>query len=380
MREQIDGWVDRQKENIIEMYQFLHNNAEISWEEVKTTQFIKNELEKLSISYELFNDQTGIVGVWGEGNAPVVGLRADMDALWQQVNGKWKANHSCGHDAHITILLFTLRCLKELGFEPKGKIKSLFQPAEETGAGAISFINKGLLDDVDYLLGLHVRPIQEMRFGECSPAIYHSAAASFKGKIYGMQAHAARPHLGINVIDSLTAINVAIRSIPLNPIIPASAKLTFAQAGGKNFNIIPDYAEFGIDVRAQTNEAMAQLISRLESQVKLAGEANGARIELELLSEMPAASPNKWMEEIVARSIKDILGKEGLVKPPITPGGEDFHYYAKVNEQLQTTMIGLGTDLQPGLHHPDMHFQLNSLLHGIKIMALSTTKLMERNH
>ena len=95
---------------------------------------------------------------------------------------------------------------------------------------------------------------------------------------------------------------------------------------------------------------------------------------------MPAASPNKWMEEIVARSIKDILGKEGLVKPPITPGGEDFHYYAKVNEQLQTTMIGLGTDLQPGLHHPDMHFQLNSLLHGIKIMALSTTKLMERNH
>jgi len=233
---------------------------------------------------------------------------------------------------------------------------------------------------VDYLLGLHVRPIQEMRFGECSPAIYHGAAASFKGKIYGMQAHAARPHLGINVIDSLTAINVAIRSIPLNPIIPASAKLTFAQAGGKNFNIIPDYAEFGIDVRAQTNEAMAQLISRLESQVKLAGEANGARIELELLSEMPAASPNKWMEEIVARSIKDILGKEGLVKPPITPGGEDFHYYAKVNEQLQTTMIGLGTDLQPGLHHPDMHFQLNSLLHGIKIMALSTTKLMERNH
>ena len=267
MREQIDGWVDRQKENIIEMYQFLHNNAEISWEEVKTTQFIKNELEKLSISYELFNDQTGIVGVWGEGNAPVVGLRADMDALWQQVNGKWKANHSCGHDAHTTILLFTLRCLKELGFEPKGKIKSLFQPAEETGAGAISFINKGLLDDVDYLLGLHVRPIQEMRFGECSPAIYHGAAASFKGKIYGMQAHAARPHLGINVIDSLTAINVAIRSIPLNPIIPASAKLTFAQAGGKNFNIIPDYAEFGIDVRAQTNEAMAQLISRLESQV-----------------------------------------------------------------------------------------------------------------
>ncbi|MCM2980636.1 amidohydrolase [Niallia circulans] len=377
MHEQIDSWVDRKKEQIIAMYQFLHNNAEISWEEVETTKFIKNELEKLSIPYQLFDDQTGIVGVWGKENNPVIGLRADMDALWQQVKGEWKANHSCGHDAHTTILLFTLRCLKELGQEPKGRIKCLFQPAEETGAGAISFINKGLLDDVDYLLGLHVRPIQEMRFGECSPAIYHGAAASFKGKLYGMQSHAARPHLGINVIDSLTAINMAIRSIPLNPIIPASAKMTFAQAGGKNFNIIPDYAEFGIDVRAQTNEAMEQLISRLESQVKLAGEANGARVELELLSDMPAARPNKSMEEIVAKSIKEILGEKGLVKPPVTPGGEDFHYYAKVKEQLQTTMIGLGTDLQPGLHHPDMYFQLESLLHGIKIMALSTVKLME---
>lgn len=379
MREEIDHWVDHQRESILEMYHYLHNNAEISWEEIETTNFIKEELEKLSISYEVFDDQTGIVGSFGAGNGPVIGLRADMDALWQQVNGEWNANHSCGHDAHTTILLFTIKCLKALGVVPKGRIKCLFQPAEETGGGAISFINKGLLDDVDYLLGLHVRPIQEMRFGECSPAIYHGAAASFKGKIYGMQAHAARPHLGINVIDSLTAINLAIHSLPLNPVIPASAKLTFAQAGGKNFNIIPDYGEFGIDVRAQTNEAMEELIAKLESQIRLAGEVNGAKVELELLSEMPAANPNKWMEGIVARSIKDILGEEGLVKPPVTPGGEDFHYYAKANDHLQTTMIGLGTDLQPGLHHPDMHFQLNSLLHGIKIMTLSAFRLMEEN-
>jgi len=143
MREQIDGWVDRQKENIIEMYQFLHNNAEISWEEVKTTQFIKNELEKLSISYELFNDQTGIVGVWGEGNAPVVGLRADMDALWQQVKGKWKANHSCGHDAHTTILLFTLRCLKELGFEPKERLSLFFSRPKRLVQGQFLLLIRG---------------------------------------------------------------------------------------------------------------------------------------------------------------------------------------------------------------------------------------------
>ena len=377
MRDQIDSWVNQQKDSIYKMYQYLHQHAEISWKEVKTTKFIANELGKLSIPSETFQDQTGVVGVWGNGNGPVIGLRSDMDALWQNVNGEWKANHSCGHDAHMTILLFTLKCLKDLEIEPNGIIKSFFQPAEETGGGAISFINKGLIDDVDYLLGLHVRPIQEMRYGSCSPAIYHGAASILKGKIYGIQAHAARHHLGVNVIDSLTAVNLAIRSIPLNPIVPASVKMTFAQAGGKNYNIIPDYAEFGMDVRAQTNEEMESLLKKLEKSIKLAAEANGATVELELLSEMPAAKPNKFMETVVSKSIMEILGDKGLVKPPITPGGEDFHFYPRSNSHIQTTMIGLGTDLEPGLHHPNMKFKLESLLNGIKVMALSTVQLMK---
>lgn len=379
MKEKIIEWVNQQEDSILEMYQYLHTHAEISWEEHKTTDFICEQLEKMGMSHKRFPDQTGAIGYWGDSyNGPVIGLRTDLDALWQNVNGEWKANHSCGHDAHMTIVLFTLKCLKEIGVVPKGLIKSLFQPAEESGGGALSFIHKGELHDVDYLFGLHLRPIQEMAYGQASPAIYHGAAASFKGKIYGVQAHAARHHLGINVIDSLTAINIAIRSIPLNPVIPATAKMTFAQAGGKNFNIIPDYAEFGVDLRAQTNEAMEELIKNFQISVIHAGEANGAKVELELLSEMPAATPNKMMEEIVAQSIEEVLGKDKIVAPPVTPGGEDFHFYPKYKDGLNATMIGLGTDLQPGLHHPEMTFNLNSLLNGIKIMAISTVNLMER--
>jgi len=375
LKEKVQEWVDKKAAEMKEMYHYLHEHAEISWEEKETTKFICKQLDALDIPYKTFSDQTGAVGLWGNGKGPTIGVRTDMDALWQNVNGTWKANHSCGHDAHMTIVLFTLKCLKELGVEPKGMIKSFFQPAEEKGAGALSFVHKNLLDDVDYLLGLHLRPIQEMRFNEASPAIYHGAAASFKGRIYGLQAHAARYHLGINVIDSLTAINMAIRSIPLNPIIPASAKMTFVQGGGKSFNIIPDYAEFGIDVRAQTNEAMDQLIDQLKRSIYHAGEANGAKVELELLSEMPAASNNAMMEDVVSASIKEVLGEKGLVSPPVTPGGEDFHFYPKSMEHLQATMIGLGTDLKPGLHHPNMSFELDSLVNGVKIMALSVLRL-----
>ncbi|KAB7667285.1 M20 peptidase aminoacylase family protein [Bacillus sp. B1-b2] len=376
MLDSIDNWVKREIDNIYKTYEYLHHHAEISWEEVHTTTFIKNELDKLAIKNKTLSDQTGIIGEWGKGIGPVIGLRSDMDALWQNVNGTWKANHSCGHDAHMTIVLYTIKCLKELNIPVNGKIKCFFQPAEEKGEGALSFINKGLLEDVDLLLGLHLRPIQEMRFGQSSAAIYHGAAATFKGRITGVQAHAARHHLGVNVIDSLTAINMAVRSIPLNPVVPASAKMTFAQAGGKNFNTIPDYAEFGLDVRAQTNEVMEELIKKIEKSVIQAGESNGAQVDLEMVSEMPAAKPNKWMEKMVEQSIVDVLGREGLVNPPVTPGGEDFHFYTMASDHIKTTMIGLGTDLQPGLHHPNMHFKLESMLHGIKIMTLSTLNLL----
>ncbi|MGP7816877.1 M20 peptidase aminoacylase family protein [Niallia sp. 01092] len=378
MQEKIKAWVEEREQEIKAMYHYLHENGEISWEEKKATDFICKQLDSLEIPYERFADQTGVIGLWGKSDGPVIGLRTDMDALWQNVNGEWKANHSCGHDAHMTILLFTLKCLKELGVKPTGTIKSIFQPAEETGDGALSLIQKGVMDDIDYLIGLHLRPIQEMPFGKASPAIYHGAAAILKGKIYGVQAHGARHHLGVNVIDSLTAINAAIRSIPVNPVIPATVKMTFAQAGGKNYNIIPDYAEFGVDVRAQTNEAMEDLLEKVNRSIQSAGEANGAKVEVERISGMVAAQPNEFMEEVVGDSIKEMLGPENIVLPPVTPGGEDFHFYPQKNQQLQATMIGLGTDLLPGLHHPEMTFQLDSLLNGIKIMAMATLKLVNK--
>lgn len=378
MQAKIHALVDSYEKEIKEMYHYLHQNGEISWEEKRTTDFICKQLKELEIPYTRFSDQTGVIGYFGKKEeGPVIGLRSDMDALWQNVNGIWKANHSCGHDGHMTILIFTLKCLKELGIEPKGVIKSIFQPAEETGGGALSLLRKGVIDDIDYLLGLHVRPIQEMRFPNCSAAIYHGASTILKGRIFGMQAHAARHHLGINVIDSLSLINAAIRLIPINPAVPSTIKMTYTQAGGKNFNIVPDYGEFGIDIRAQTNEGMQELLQKLKKAIISAGEANGAKVEVEILAEMVAASPNAELEKLVEESIVEMLGEDNLVPPPVTPGGEDFHFYYHHKRKLKATMIGLGSDLKPGLHHPNMSFNLDSLLNGIKIMTLTTIKLLQ---
>ncbi|USK36500.1 M20 peptidase aminoacylase family protein (plasmid) [Bacillus sp. F19] len=378
MIERIQNWIDENKELITSTYHHFHSNAEISWKEEKTTEYICKQLQLLDIPFEIFEDHTGVIGYWGNREeGPTVGIRADIDALWQLVDGEWKANHSCGHDAHMTMVLHAISCLKDLNFQPKGLIKIIFQPAEESGKGAMKLIEKGVIDDIDYLLGIHVRPIQELQYGQASPAIYHGSTTLLQGRIHGIQAHGSRPNLGINVVDSLGAIIQAVNSVKKDPTISASAKVTIVQAGGKNINIIPDYAEFGIDVRAQHNEVMDDLLKQVHHAVVSAGSANGAKVELKQVATMVAAESSPSLEELVKEAIIEALGQNALVAPPVTPGGEDFHFYKNSFPHLKATMVGLGSDLKPSLHHPNMSFNLDSLQNGIKVLSLVTLKLLK---
>lgn len=375
----INEWVAKNEDVIKSTYQHLHTNAEVSWKEIETTKFLCSQLENLGIKYETFEDHTGVIGYWGkQEDGPTIGIRADIDALYQLVDGEWKANHSCGHDAHMTMVLHTITCLKEVGYSPKGLIKIIFQPAEETGKGAQAIIEKGIIKDINYLLGIHLRPIQEMEFGKASPAIYHGATTLLKGEINGLQAHGSRPNLGINVVDSIGSLIQAVNSVKIDPTVSASAKVTMVKAGGDNLNIIPDYAEFGLDVRAEHNEVMADLLKRIQHAVVTAGNVNQAEVKLEPLASMVAAEASVELEEIVKTAIVEALGKDGLVPPPVTPGGEDFHFYKKTYPDIQSTMVGLGTGLAPGLHHPNMSFNLDSLLNGVKILSMAILKISAR--
>ncbi|KHF38841.1 amidohydrolase [Halalkalibacter okhensis] len=374
------NWLNENREGLIETYQHFHSIAEVSWEEKKTTEYVCQQLKEMGIPFQTFSDHTGVVATWtGDRAGPVVGIRADIDALWQNVDGTWKANHSCGHDAHSTMVLYAIKMLKEAGFCPRGTIKMIFQPAEETGKGAKAFIEKGVIDDLTYLVGIHVRPIQELRVRQASPAIYHGATMVLKGTVKGIQAHAARPHLGINVLDSIAAIISAINSIKLDPTISSSAKVTMVQTEGKNMNIIPDEALFGVDLRAETNEAMDVLVIKVKRAIEAAASINGSEVELETLAATVAAVPNRFIEVIIAEAIEEALGRDGLALPLVTPGGEDFHFYPVSRPHLHATMIGLGANLEPGLHHPKMTFDLSALEDGVVILAKSIEKIFLNN-
>lgn len=380
MKQAIVSWVETHAGELVQLYRELHQKAERSWQENETTAYLKNALDEIGVTFRDFDEHTGLVAQWqGTQPGPVVALRCDLDALWQNVNGEWKANHSCGHDAHMTMAFSALRCLKEVGFEPQGMLRVIFQPAEETGEGAKAMIEAGVLDDVDYLLGIHVRPIKEMAMGQASSAIYHGAGASMVGTIKGRQAHAARQYDGINVIDALAAIVNAVNAVKVDPSTLASSKVTKANVPNESRNIIPDFAEFEIDMRAQTNEAMNALLPQVEHAVLHAGRTNGAKVEVQSGPNMAAAIPNAWMENVVGEAIEEVLSPSARVLPPVTPGCEDFHFYPLLKPNVQATMVGLGTGLSPGLHDAKMTFDLKALQNGAAILALSAVKLFNRS-
>lgn len=365
------------KPTIQQLYQHLHTHPEISWEEVETTKYLADLLRSYGFQPQTFDDCTGLVIEVGEGEV-AVGLRCDIDALWQEVDGVFTSNHSCGHDAHMTMAVGTLLLLKKLSYQPKGKLVVIFQPAEEQGTGALKMIEKGVVDELDYLYGVHVRPIQELSHGQASSGIQHGASKFIAGEIIGEDAHAARPHLGKNAIEIGADLVQSLSQIHMDPAIPSSVKMTKFQSGGESSNIIPGTASFSLDLRAQTNEAMNELTEKVDQLCKGLEILHHATIAFETKSTTAAAIISEEASDLMGKAIGKVLGQEKVVAPIVTTGGEDFHFYTLKNPKLKATMLGLGCDLQPGLHHPKMTFNEEAIYSGIEILAETIMSTFEQ--
>lgn len=359
------------QEKVHHVFDYLHKNAEISWEEVETTEYIKQVLSENNCETVTFDNCTGVIGKYGNfgKDIPVVAVRADIDALWQEVNGEFQANHSCGHDAHMSIVLGLLWKLEhQPDLRDKIAIKLIFQPAEEVGTGALTMVEQGAVEDVDYLYGVHLRPIEETRMGQATPVIVHGATRMYRVEIKGEDAHGARPHLNENAIEICTQIVTMINQIYLDPKTPYSAKMTQLQAGGKSANIIPGNATFSLDLRAQTNDAIDQLASKVEKIFETIKTLYGVQVNILHTDGIAAAKTNDEAISIMQSAIENALGKEAVVPPLVTPGGDDFHFYTIKKPELKATMLGLGCDLKPGLHHPYMTFDKSALMNGVEIL------------
>lgn len=375
----IRDYVSSHKNDILKTFDFLHSIPEPAFKEKKTSEYLYKELKDAGYEVKTGFAHTAVIGVADTQNdGPHIGLRADMDALRYEKDGKEFFVHSCGHDANCTSVLWAAKTIKDLKLLRKGKLSILFQPAEETLEGAKAIIKSGVVDDLDYLIAGHLRPIEELEMGKVTPVVMHGASGHMKVKVFGQDAHGARPQQGVNAIYIASEIINAVGITSFDPTVPHSVKPTKIVGGGNSINVIPDYAEIIFDLRAQNNRLMAEEKSKLERTAVYTAIALGGKAEIEWLGGVPAAVKSEALVSVVSEVIRDILGESALADELYTSGGEDFHNYPLANKKLDSTVIGIGAGLEPGLHKVDMHFNHDAILNSTMVLSGIVNQLNEK--
>ncbi|MGL5207282.1 MAG: amidohydrolase [Acidaminococcaceae bacterium] len=364
--------------NVLKHYEYLHSVPEVGLEEVKTSAYLAEQLEKAGFAVTRnIGGATGVMGVYDSGiEGPVLALRADMDALGHVIDGVSCARHTCGHDAHSSMVLSAAEDIISEKLVNKGRLKILFQPAEEIAAGALTMIKGGAIDDVDMIIGSHIRPEEECKKGCAIPAMWYSASGTVDVLIHGKPAHGARPHLGINAIDAAAAAINAVNAMHLNPNFSYSAKATRFICDSGVTNAIPALAHVNWDIRAAQNDVMQLLHEKIAKAIETGVATIGATAEIKFIKELPAAELDEEMTELLAASIVEVMGKDALMPPFKTAGGEDFFFYTHHKPSIKAGFFGLGVNAVPGLHHPDMHFDTDALETGVAIFKTAVKKVL----
>lgn len=347
-------------------FEYLHNCPELPFQEFETSKYLAKGLKELGYKVIESVGGTGVIGILDSGKpGPVLGLRADMDALKFDVDGKEVIYHGCGHDAHSTIVLAAAKMAIEKGIQ-KGKLYIIFQPAEEIGLGAKAIIESGEIDEVEEMVGIHVRAHYDEKLGQATPMMMHQANGHLNVTVIGENAHGSKPHLGVNAIEAaILAVN-SVSYIWNDPLIPHSCKITQFVSGSNSKNTIPDKVDMVFDMRAQDNEIMENMLTKVKGAIENAVTAVGASCAFGDFNGSPAPNYDMELVATVKESIKKVLGGSNDVV--ITTGAEDFHNYSYIAGK-KTAYISLGSGFTPGLHSVSGVFDHSCMENGAKILA-----------
>lgn len=353
---------------IQQTFQYLHSIPEVALEEYKTAAFVAGECRKFGYQVlENVGGTTGVVAILDSGReGRCIALRSDMDALPYVVDGETVAVHACGHDAHMTMLLATA---KEIATHKiaSGRLKLVFQPAEEILKGAIAIAKSGVLDDVEELYGMHI--IREVPSGKAACGVLHGAGCMGEVVVRGKAAHGARPQQGVNALEAAVSMIVSLNAMRVDPRVSHSFKVTRFHAGGEAINLIPDRAVFNFDMRSQTNAVMQEMKEKVRLIAEGTAAAFGAQVEVSTPDGVLAAEYDPELMALAETIIRQELGDGNALPPVSIPAGEDFHFYKKFLPWIKTVFFGLGVDVEPALHNINMSFDHSKMVNGVKLFT-----------
>ena len=359
----------------------LHAHPELAWQEQRTTAVVAEHLDQAGVEVQLL-PKSGLLAEVGAPDGPLIGLRADLDALPVEDRGNETFSstadgiaHACGHDVHTAALVGAGVALARVHRTTPlpGRVRLLFQPAEEVmPGGALEVIAAGALDGVGHVYGLHCDPSIDV--GEIGLRVgpLTGAADSLTVRLTGRGGHTSRPHL---TEDLTYAVGKLVTDLPgalsrrLDPRAGASLVWGLVRAGSAK-NVIPASGEVAGTLRMLDAVAWADaedLVRELIAQI-LAPYGVGA--EVSYVRGVPPVVNEAASTGLLASAVTSVLGPNGPVSTQQSLGGEDFAWYL---ESTPGAMGRLGTRTPGGptfdLHRGDLHIDERAIGIGAKVLA-----------
>ncbi|BCN89235.1 amidohydrolase [Staphylococcus argenteus] len=341
---------------VIEWRRYFHQHPELSEQEFNTTQKIKDILTEHHITVLDLPLKTGLVAEVGQGSS-CVAIRADIDALPIQelVNQDFKSEnegvmHACGHDIHMASVLAAAIKLKDIEDALTGRVKFIFQPAEELGYGAFKIIETHVLDDVQAVLGFHNNPSHPTDTFAIKTGAITSAVDRFEFHIKGIGGHAAKPEQCNDPVIVLAQLINSIQSIVSRNLSAFDeAVVTIGQVScGNTWNVIADHAYVQGTVRSFDSEVRELIEQRLHDIADGLGKAYNMTINLNY-TKLPGAVINDETLTHKAIEVAQQVGyKVEMMHQPLTIG-EDFSGYSKY---YPSVFALIGSNSEYDLHHP----------------------------
>jgi hippurate hydrolase len=376
----IENEVKKQTAAMTELCKQLHQNPELSLQEFETSKRMADELRKAGFEVTENFGGNNVVGIFKNGEGPVVMLRTDMDALpveektgLEFASTKKAKNsdgdevavmHACGHDIHMSVWAGTIHTLVKLKNEWKGTLLVIAQQAEEISGGAGLAIETGLFSKFpkpDYALAYHINPeLESGKIGLVGGPVF-AGVKTAEITVYGKGGHGAYPEKCIDPIVIASRIVMDLQTIvsreisPLEPIVVTVGSIH----GGTRPNIIPDEVKMELTLRYYSNEAIEKVIAAIERISRSAAEMAGMpenqlpKVSVSAVNTPPVLNNTELSEKLKAFSIKTI-GAENVVKTTPAMVGEDFGKYGYTSENIPICLIWLGST------NPELMKQLTS--------------------
>ena len=376
------------QEKLIETRRYLHENAETGFSLKKTIAYIQKQLEDMGYTPKKCG-RAGLVAEIGKGEETLL-LRADMDGLpIQEKTGlsyacKRGNMHACGHDFHATMLLGAAELLKTNEKKLQGKIRLLFQPAEELLEGAKDCISGGVLEGVSSALMLHVLTAVELPSGAAvvaSGGVSAPAADFFTIEVQGKSCHGSAPWKGVDALTVAARILLGLQEISSREVSPADAAVltVVSLQAGKAGNVLCDRAILQGTLRSFDEKTRDFIKTRIEKIAKQTATAFRARAKISYGGGCPTLVNDDELSKKVLETAKKLLGKNSVFASQEldgdtrknSGGSEDFAY---VSHAVPSVMVALaagekGKGYEYPLHHAKAKFDENVLCIGAALYA-----------